>query len=256
MSERFRVETPEQVTLAFDVAGIGSRSVAALVDTALLLIVTSVIGVIVGEIGRINTLTDNLVLAIGSVVTFAFVWFYYIVFDLAWNGSSPGKRLVGLRVVQGDGRPIQFLGSVIRNTIRIADFLPLGYPLGLLTMFIDRRARRLGDLAADTLVVRVRRPVALADLIETSPPALSLASISALHLDDYQLIGEFLAQREMMDPAARTQIAIDLASGLRRRLGIGPVAYPEAFISYVADQYRALLIVPAAASASTVEALR
>ena len=97
---------------------------------------------------------------------------------MRWNGSTPGKRQVGIRVIRSDGTPITLAESIIRNLVRVIDFMPAAYGLGLVTMFIDGKARRLGDLAANTLVVREETAVSLESLSQSaskSNPVLSRA---------------------------------------------------------------------------------
>ena len=97
------------------------------------------------------------------------IWGYFVFFEVIWHGQTPGKRWVGLRVIKEGGYPLGFVDSVIRNVVRLADFLPAYYMLGAIVMFIDPRSRRLGDLAAGTLVVRERREFTPASLVAESP---------------------------------------------------------------------------------------
>ncbi|WP_420631444.1 RDD family protein [Candidatus Leptofilum sp.] len=175
--EFLNIDTPENVIFGYEVVGIGSRFLAALVDTTiigLLLLATNAILILV-LLGGFELLEDasGVILALLSLISFAFFWGYYILFEMLWNGSSPGKQLVSIRVIRADGRPITLAESVIRNLVRIVDFLPGAYGLGLVTMFIDGKARRLGDLAANTLVVREQTAVSLESLAETNTTSTS-----------------------------------------------------------------------------------
>jgi len=179
--EFLNIDTPENVVFGYEVVGIGSRFLAALIDTTiigLLLLATNAILILV-VVGGFDDLSSasSFVLAILSLISFAFFWGYYIFFEMTWNGSSPGKRQVGIRVIRADGTPITLAESVIRNLVRLVDFLPGAYGLGLVTMFIDSKARRLGDLAANTLVVREQTAVSLESLAKstTSNPVVSRA---------------------------------------------------------------------------------
>lgn len=107
-----------------------------------------------GELGPEGVLWA---LAIIVALTFGVVWGYYVFFELVWHGQSPGKRWIGLRVIKEGGYPIGFADSAIRNLLRIIDFLPFDCTVGVVVMLLDRRSRRLGDLAAGTLVVKERR---------------------------------------------------------------------------------------------------
>jgi uncharacterized RDD family membrane protein YckC len=168
--EFLSIDTPENVVFGYEVVGIGSRFLAALVDTTIIALLLTAVYALIGFAFFRNTdsSSNSFLIALLSLISFAFFWGYYIFFEMRWNGSSPGKRLVGIRVIRGDGTPITLAESVIRNLIRLVDFLPALYGLGLVTMFIDGKARRLGDLAANTLVVREQTAVSLESLSQTS----------------------------------------------------------------------------------------
>jgi uncharacterized RDD family membrane protein YckC len=170
--DALHIDTPENVVFDYVVAGIASRFMAALVDTILILIlqvVTSLVSLLLlqglgGDPFGAGGAPVGWFLALLGLISFTFLWGYYVFFELLWNGQSPGKRWVGLRVIRTDGMPIGVAESVVRNVVRIVDFLPIYYGIGVVTMFVDSQARRLGDLAAGTIVVRDRGPVTLASL--------------------------------------------------------------------------------------------
>src|SRR5215212_304213 len=226
MDDRYTIATPENIEFAYDIAGIGSRFLAAMIDTLLIGIAETIIILIVGLASAAIGLraADNLLAALGGLLAFAILWGYYIVFELLWNGQCPGKRVIGLRVVREGGRPITFVGSAIRNLIRIVDFLPALYGIGVVVMFVDRRSRRLGDLAAGTLVVKERRGVTLASLTTgavVAYPALApgealpqttLANIGLLNDQDYNLVQEFLSRRGELGQEARARLGVQMAA--------------------------------------------
>jgi len=179
------IATPENVAFGYEVAGIGSRFLAAVVDTliilALILLVELTLSLIAASFFRDQLLSDSPALvwmaAIFGLVAFALFWGYYIFFEMLWNGQSPGKRWVGLRVIRTDGTPITLAESIVRNLVRLVDFLPAYYGVGVVTMFVNGQSRRLGDLAAGTLVVRDRVAVTLESLAaRPAPPAPALPS--------------------------------------------------------------------------------
>ncbi len=159
-SDSLRIETPENVAFEYTLAGIGSRFLAAAVDTliilALLFLVNSVLLLAMGLLttDQPSELAASLVIAVLGLASFGIFWGYYIFFEILWNGQSPGKRWQHLRVIRRDGTPAGATEIVIRNLLRLIDFIPANYALGVITMFIDSQSRRLGDLAAGTLVVR------------------------------------------------------------------------------------------------------
>ena len=259
MDERYIIDTPENIEFAYDIGGIGSRFLAAIIDTLLIgmaeLVVFFVLGLLASWLNmgdRGVTAAGSIVAAISGLIAFVILWSYYIIFDLVWNGQSPGKRVIGLRVVREGGRPITFISSAIRNFIRIVDFLPALYGIGVVVMFIDRRARRLGDLAGGTLVVKERRNVTLESLINDIPSAIaplredgtvlqpSLPNLQLLNDQDYALIQEFLHRRTELKLDARIKLGAQLASGLQARLGLPQGGDAEGFLQHVVTEYQLL----------------
>jgi len=184
LREEFTIDTPENVTFGYEIAGIGSRFIGALVDTLLLFIALAVLNIVAGIVfaqsaGAEKLFTQQtrgeigwaggIVLALYALINFALFWGYYIFFELVWNGQTPGKRIAKVRVVRMDGDPAGFIEIAVRNLVRMIDFLPGAYGVGLITMFFNARTRRLGDFAAGTLVVKDRVGLTLADLGHMAP---------------------------------------------------------------------------------------
>jgi uncharacterized RDD family membrane protein YckC len=170
--DALHIDTPENVAFDYAVAGIASRLMAAFVDTIVILILQALASLVPlllleavgGDPFAASGAPAAWILALLGLISFTFLWGYYVFFELLWNGQSPGKRWVGLRVIRTDGMPIGVTESIVRNVVRIVDFLPIYYGIGVVTMFVNSQARRLGDLAAGTIVVRDRGPVTLASL--------------------------------------------------------------------------------------------
>jgi hypothetical protein len=145
---------------------------------------------------------------------------------MLWNGQSPGKRWAGLRVIRADGTPITLSESLIRNLARLVDFLPAAYGIGVVTMFIDKQSRRLGDLAAGTLVVLDRAPLSIQDLsikrtVHLRPwanVALEGFPVERLTNNDLNLIENFLTRRDQL--THRDRLAIQILNTLHQRLGL------------------------------------
>jgi uncharacterized RDD family membrane protein YckC len=234
LSEIIRIETPENVAFSYEIAGIGSRFLAAAIDRLIILVLQGAI--LVGAfllIQNSNTDLDTLetrllVWLIGFVVLIEFLvyWGFYIFFEMLWNGQSPGKRWTGLRVIHNNGDPINLPESVIRNLVRMIDMLPSFYGLGLVIMFIDSRSRRLGDLAAGTLVVYDKDFITLeslksAPLMQAARPILSPLPdlpIQLLKSSDLYLAEEFIRRRDGL--AGRKELAIRIARALFERMGM------------------------------------
>ena len=162
-SDQLNIETPEQVSLQFSVAGIGSRFVAILLDKLILLafcIVLFLVGLIFlsampGTMEKMNT-ASKWFIALVIFIIFLIGWGYFGLFEAYWQGQTPGKRAMKIRVIQDSGRQITLFESLARNLVRYIDYLPAGYLVGLITMVCNQRSKRLGDFVAGTLVVHER----------------------------------------------------------------------------------------------------
>ncbi|HKV86634.1 MAG TPA: RDD family protein [Candidatus Dormibacteraeota bacterium] len=161
------IATPERVSFEYQVAGIGTRAIAQLLD--LLIVAAILIGI--GLFALAFLIADaatvaSLVLTIGGfVVIFGYFW----VCEAFWSGQTVGKKVFRLRAVGDRGEPLTFAQAAIRNIVRIVDFLPYGYGIGIVALFINGKGKRLGDMAAGTLVVKDSDSVALWQLPGARP---------------------------------------------------------------------------------------
>jgi len=168
----YEVLTPEGVALRLSSAGPFPRALAWLIDAGARLVVLALAGIWFGMLGGFG-FGSGLML----IVAFALTWLYPVMFETLWNGQTPGKRALGLRVVSVSGAPVGWAAAFVRNLLRTADMLPLGYAAGVVTSLFDPWGRRLGDLVAGTLVVHIERaPLArsAASSVPAQPPALTL----------------------------------------------------------------------------------
>ena len=234
--ETLDIQTPENVAFGYQVAGIGSRFLATLVDTLLIVILQIVvIMVLLLVLSGFDLLGESIaawVFAVLGIVGFIFFWGYYIFFEMLWNGQTPGKRWVGLRVIRADGTPITLSESFIRNLTRLVDFLPAMYGLGIISMFLDKQSRRLGDLAAGTLVVHDRAPISIQSLGARRTANLTIQGhklvplegfpLERLTNDDLALIEDFLLRREQL--THREMLANQILNTLHIHLGLAAPA--------------------------------
>jgi uncharacterized RDD family membrane protein YckC len=157
------VATPERVAFEYRAAGPGSRFLAQVIDLVLLVIVLAIAIAAAAAFGDL-TGQGGLALLLGILLSFVIVVGYFWTLEALWSGKTLGKYVMGLRVVGDLGEPVTFTAASIRNLVRIVDFLPFFYALGLVVLFVNGRGKRLGDLAAGTIVVRDREAVSLHDL--------------------------------------------------------------------------------------------
>jgi uncharacterized RDD family membrane protein YckC len=226
--DKLTIETPEQTALDFAVAGIGSRFIAILIDTLIQVAIGLVVGIAGGfGIAGLEKVSPRLSMWGGAIlVLFFFVLYfgYFAIFEIIWNGQSPGKRWTKIRVIKDSGRPLTPAESIGRNLMRIVDWMPALYAVGVLSAIITKQNKRLGDLLVGSLVVRES---SLADVRPawqpTSDQALStLAPLGADHLSpqDFALIDSFLNRRFYLDSNVRSRMADDILRRLRPHLAL------------------------------------
>jgi uncharacterized RDD family membrane protein YckC len=241
-------ETPERAVLALDVAGLGGRALAYLVDLLVifLLWVTALLAYsIAGDLLRRLQEMSFAGQAVAVLLFFFTGWAYDVAWEAAWGGQTPGKRLLGLRVVGRDGAPVSFVESLLRNVLRAVE-VPLLYAPGVLMVAFTPRHQRLGDLVAGTLVVKDRAydlsRYAAAAPLDARWAALRGRAAAALSPGDFERLSDFLRRRERIDPAARERIALAAAAALATRAGVaGPApgeaeAFLEAFAAASAGE--------------------
>lgn len=234
MSRPDRAVTPEAVTITVDVAGLGSRMIASLIDSLIQLAI--VVPILLG-VGA-SELSGTVELIVVSLVVFLVFWGYYPLFEVLWQGRTPGKRAQRLRVLRTDGQPAGGAAILVRNLIRILDVFLFPF-LAVISMLVTSRAQRLGDLAAGTMVVRERRLTAPQTI--TLPGRSDLPTVDATGLSEreYDVIRSFLSRRSALDASARWRLAAQLASALRGRVGSLPEGLSdEAMLEAVAQSYR------------------
>ncbi|MGH7538788.1 MAG: RDD family protein, partial [Gemmatimonadales bacterium] len=219
------VETPEHVVLSFELAGLGSRAAAAVIDLFLLsgayfvLTILFAVGAFtdawLSTLGRWGTAILVLVGSLGFFI-------YYALFEALWDGRTPGKRSLGIRVVLDTGRPVTANAATVRNLVRLIDFLvPLGPLPGAVLVFAHPANKRLGDLAAGTIVVRDR--VSAWGLTPASPPpappgeALELGP-PELSDQEFALLDRFLARADELAAGARNRLAAELVRRFEARI--------------------------------------
>jgi len=222
--DKLTIDTPEQTALDFPIAGVGSRFLALAYDAILQILVGIIVGILGAVlIGFLSTPFPNLALWTGALlILFYFLLYfgYYIFFEIWWRGQTPGKRKAGIRVIKDSGRPLTAAESVARNLMRIVDWLPALYAVGIASALLTRENKRLGDLVAGSLVVR---EVSLGDMtgvLQTTPVDPTAAAMGAdkLSAEELNLIESYLSRRKDLDPSVRFRMADEIFRRLRPKL--------------------------------------
>ena len=225
-ADKLTIETPEQTALDFTVAGIGSRFLALAIDTLIQLAVGLVVGIggslAIGAMALVSPRVSLWGFAILVLFYFLLYFGYFAFFEIIWNGQTPGKRKAGIRVIKDSGRPLTPAESIGRNLMRIVDWLPAFYAVGIVSAICTRENKRLGDLIAGSLVVRES---SFSDLkpawhTATAPtgPALSPFGADRLTLDECALVDSFLHRRLDLEPDVRFRLADEIFRRLKPKL--------------------------------------
>lgn len=220
--DRIGVITPEAVEFTFDLSGLASRVLALFVDILIQLIIIIILIIAASSYMYWNMSASNEHLGriFFLVGLFIFSWGYFLLFELLWNGRSPGKKAMGCRVIRDGGMPVNFTSSLIRNFLRPIDYILSVLMIGFFIVFASPTYKRLGDLAAGTIVITERRITLIQLLADrrvgtfrpTQPPLglFTKADVSVLSADQLHTIRRFLERRFDLPPDKRMRFATDL----------------------------------------------
>lgn len=239
------IVTPEAVPLDFELANIGSRFVALLLD---FLVMGGALFVLSFALSALVTGAD---LGVGIGVALFFLLYFLVLFgyptamETLWRGRTLGKAALGLRVVTKEGAPIRFRHAAIRSALGLVDFVLTSGAAAVISVLCTRDNQRVGDLVAGTIVLRERSGLrAPAPVGFSVPPGLEsyagALDLAALTADDYQVVRTFLMRAPSLPYQVRAQLAVELANPLLARVRPAPPQgiYPEAFLVCIAAVYQ------------------
>ncbi|HKO44520.1 MAG TPA: RDD family protein [Pyrinomonadaceae bacterium] len=255
------IETPERVPLHFALASIGNRFLACALDHFLQALAIALMALAfyilanVSSFGDLVSSAPKWVLAVMIVVVFLIFSSYFAFFEWIWNGQTPGKRLLKLRVIREDGRPITFWEAAVRNLLRAVDMqITPFYSIGLISVFLSLSDQRVGDMVAGTVVIREREAEApaFANVFASSisDPALRrafqpvdfTASLTPLTETEIQVVETFLRRRwELVDMARQWmawRVSMPILYKLRPTYDVTTFTY-EGFLEELLHRYRA-----------------
>lgn len=255
------IETPERVPLHFALASIGNRFIACAIDHALQVLTIILMVIAFTVLANYSSLGDQLtnapkwVKAFLIIVVFLIISGYFAFFEWLWSGQTPGKRLLKLRVIREDGRPITFWEAAVRNLLRTFDMMPAPfYSVGLISVFVSLSDQRVGDMVAGTVVIREREaeapafaqvfasPVSDPALRRSFKPVDFAASLTALTESEIEVVETFLRRRWDLADMARQwmawRVAMPLLYKLRPTYDLSTFTY-EGFLEELLHRYRA-----------------
>lgn len=265
IGDQLNIETPELVSIELPLAGIGSRFIAILVDTLILgaavILLIFLAAFILPALNLLGPKSASWGIGIFLLILFLLFWGYFALSEAFNNGRTLGKRVAKIRVIHQSGRGINFAEALARNLVRIIDYMPGFYGVGIAAMFMSKRSQRLGDMVAGTLVVREREveapmwnestsrtltAAALAPNSPIPPPHLCVAlpapALAKLSPSDLEVLEGFFSRRLDMDLTTRSALANRIASALCAKSGltVPPEISVETFLEAIAHQYREL----------------
>ncbi|HJQ70356.1 MAG TPA: RDD family protein [Blastocatellia bacterium] len=256
LDDELVIETPERVELHYILANVGNRFLAAAIDHLIQAGAMIVIILIAGALSSWN-LFDSMntwTAAITVLVLFGIIWGYFVAFETLWSGQTPGKRIMRLRVVREDGRPVRFFEVFIRNLLRfLVDLWPWpSYAVGVVSIIFSQRSKRVGDFVAGTVVVKERATeapslneiVRISEIeqqrVERTAPAPFTVDTRLLSEGEIHAIETFLKRRFELAGPNRNALAARIAYPIATKLGIGAGQQisPEAVLEEIERQHR------------------
>jgi uncharacterized membrane protein SpoIIM required for sporulation/uncharacterized RDD family membrane protein YckC len=225
------IETPEQVVVSYTIAGVGARATAALIDYAiiwaliiafwvLLIMLANAIAPGADPTAETTAAQSSGAWAVSLVIliSFAIQWGYYVLFEALWDGQTPGKRWLGIRVVQDGGYSVSFAASAVRNIARVVDMQPVFfYSVGIVSAAISKSGKRLGDMMAGTIVVRERLSKGAKLEVHATETTTELAT--SLSDADFVLLDRFVSRLDTLDGDRRRTIAAQLVDRFHAEIG-------------------------------------
>jgi uncharacterized RDD family membrane protein YckC len=242
-TDQLTIDTPEQVTLALPIPGIGSRFLAIVIDTlvqvglGLFVLVVAMVLSTAGATSHWVTFGPALLI----LFIFSLYWGYFAVFEIWWSGQTPGKRMASIRVIKMTGRPVDPTAVILRNLLRAIDILPAAYGFGVACMLFNRHSRRLGDYVAGTVVVHDRKDTEFDIQWRPAPaPAAPTTTAVALSPDELVLIETYLSRRFDMPQRVSDDSLRRILAVLAERRDVRPEARedPDKFLERIARDAR------------------
>ena len=263
--EDLAILSAENVSVSVETSGLGSRLAALFIDTTLqclvLLLLWLVLWGVSAYVVAFNALPawlNSTLEAVYYIFLFLLFFGYYFLFEWLWDGQTPGKRYLGMRVTMANGLPLSMWPALVRNTVRLVDFMPFFYGIGSIVSMANALNQRAGDLAAGTIVVRegrrekTNKPLSMREAIDKFleaaqhvpvglPPEArdwhgeelgglgveairqidpdALALAKKLGREDYELARDFVTRRDAMPRDARVRLGRALAARLSEKSG-------------------------------------
>lgn len=222
--EYLEIRTPENLVIEYELAGIGSRTIAMSIDTMIQLLIMLILVILFSRVDYKYTasVSSNWIIAGNILLIFLNYWGYFVIFEMLMKGRTPGKKIAGLRTIRENGQPITFMNSFIRNLFRVID-----YVVGIFFIIFSKRYKRIGDYAAGTVVIKEMK---LKKKSKKSARNFTIEQISNKINDsnyvnyiritnkEYTVLKKFLARKKKMTKDSRVAMTKNLAQYFRNKV--------------------------------------
>lgn len=225
VNDRYLVLTPEKVVISYQHAGYGARIGAHLVDLLIVGVVYMVFGILIGIAGMI--ITPGLIALVAAVFFTFGIFAYFIMCEALWQGQTLGKRMVRIQVVHVDGTPVGWRAAFFRNILRVADFVPGFYGVGFVTMFLNERSQRLGDIISGTVVVQANEVLQgftpAPYKVGVHPLEYSVGELAGMTVPEYQAIKRLCDRFPFLPIDEQHKSIVSIWEPFRERQHISPL---------------------------------
>jgi uncharacterized RDD family membrane protein YckC len=244
--EQLGVVTPEAVVLDFQTANVGSRALARGIDLVIQFLALSLVTGIIAFVAQIVPASQASVIGavVSLIVVFLVVFGYPALFESLWNGQTPGKAMVGVRVLTREGGPIRFRHAAVRSLIGFIEVFVFSF-IAVLSTVLSRTNQRVGDMAGGTIVVRERTAGGSSTTVSYPPPPgldayVRTLDVTSVNARQYSVVRSYLLRVENLRPAVRATLAVRMANpvAVAMRHEPPPGLPPELFLVCVASAYQ------------------
>jgi uncharacterized RDD family membrane protein YckC len=240
--DKLTIDTPEQIALELPLAGIGSRFLALAIDSILqiILAIATMLPLILLVPSSFRAL-QSLGVAVALLIPFCLYWGYFAIFEIFWNGQTPGKRIAKIRVIKESGRPITPIEAIGRNLVRVIDMLPGIYVVGVVCMILNSQNKRLGDYVAGTVLVHDKSIEKVNPSWKSDDSGIALnTDVSKITPEELVIIETYLNRRFEFEAPVRRKTAEQILSMIQNKTGIERTAEQsdDSFIEAIARKIR------------------
>ncbi|MDA8234831.1 MAG: RDD family protein [Clostridia bacterium] len=245
--KEYTLMSPEKINYSFNLAGLGSRFTAYLIDSLIQMVLGGFFLIIIIFAAAAASPGEGGQAAAGIIILIVLVFLMYgysIFFEAIWNGQTPGKKVMKIRVIKANGGAVTFVGVLIRNIMRIIDSLPMAYAVGIIALLASKKSQRLGDMAAGTMVIK--------EVAQEAPQTVKFTEkefpwsgkiklrIQGVTEDEFAILKSYLLRRDHLDEGAYQTMAEKLTGLFAAKMDVElkEIEDRQQFLEQVAAAYQ------------------